>query len=85
LANNLIRQVLYKIPDDMQVDNFLVSYKTDSASVKLLTQTATIDGGDLTSTIKVDDGTSTWHFAGTLDPGDDEIDVSLYADGKNIR
>lgn len=85
LANNLIRQVLYKIPDDMQVDNFLVSYKTDSASVKLLTQTATIDGGDLISTIKVDDGAATWHFTGTLDPGDDEIDVSLYADGKKVE
>ncbi len=85
LANNLIHQVLYKIPDNMQVNNFLISYKADSTSVKLLTQTASIDDGDLTSTIKVDDGASTWHFAGTMDPGDNEIDVSLYADGKKVE
>ncbi|MEO8885468.1 MAG: transglycosylase domain-containing protein [Mucilaginibacter sp.] len=85
LANNLIKQVLYKIPDNMQVNNFLISYKGDTTGVKLLTQKAVIDGGDLTSTIKVDDGAATWHFAGTMYPSDKEIDVKWYADGKKVE
>jgi hypothetical protein len=85
LANNLIKQVLYKIPDDLGVNNFLIRYADDSTQVKLLTQTAVIDGGELTSTIKVDDGAATWHFAGTMQPSDENIDVSLYADGKKVE
>jgi hypothetical protein len=85
LANNLINEVLYKIPDNLDVKNFLVSYTKDTTSLKLLTQEAVIDDGDLTSTIKVNDGEATWHFSGTMYPSDKEIDVKLYADGGKVE
>lgn len=85
LANNLVKQVLYKIPDNLDVKNFLITFKGDSAKVKLLAQTASIKDGELTSTIKVDDGTATWHFAGKMHPSDKDIDVRLYADGKKVE
>ena len=47
LANNLMKQVLYKIPDDLDLKNFLVTFKNDSAGVKLLAQTAVIKDGKL--------------------------------------
>src|ERR1700761_572440 len=65
LSNNLINEVLYKIPDNLGMNNFLLSYTNDSTSFKILTKIAKIDDGDLTSTIKVND-TATWHFAGTM-------------------
>ena len=85
LANNLIKQVLYKIPDDLDLKNFLVTFKNDSSGIKLLAQTAIIKAGKLSSTIKVDDGAATWHFAGKMHPSDKDIDVSLYADGKKVE
>jgi hypothetical protein len=85
LANNLMKQVLYKIPDDLDLKNFLITFTNDSASVKLLAQTALIKDGKLSSTIKVDDGAATWHFAGTMHPSDKDIDVRLYADGKKVE
>jgi hypothetical protein len=85
LANNLMKQVLYKIPDDLDLKNFLVTFKNDSAGVKLLAQTAVIKDGKLSSTIKVDDGAATWHFAGKMHPSDKDIDVRLYADGKKVE
>ncbi|WP_426669779.1 transglycosylase domain-containing protein [Mucilaginibacter sp. McL0603] len=85
LANNLIKQVLYKIPDDLDLKNFLITFKNDSSGIKLLAQTAIIKGGKLSSTIKVDDGVATWHFAGKMHPSDKDIDVSLYADGKKVE
>jgi hypothetical protein len=85
LANNLIKQVLYKIPDNLGMQNFLVQYVKDTTSLKLLTQTATIDGGDLTSTIRVNDGAATWHFTGTMHPSDQDIDVKLYADHSKVE
>ena len=44
-----------------------------------------IKNGKLSSTIKVDDGAATWHFAGKMHPSDKDIDVSLYADGKKVE
>ncbi|MDB5029454.1 transglycosylase domain-containing protein [Mucilaginibacter sp.] len=85
LSNNLIKEVLYKIPDNLGVDNFLISFTNDSTRVKLLTTTAKIDDGDLTSTIKVNDTVATWHFAGTMHPSDKEIDVKLYADKGKVE
>lgn len=85
LSYNLINQVLYKIPDDLSVNNFLVSFKNDSSSFKLLTKTATIKDGELTSTIDINDGAATWHFAGRMHPSDKDIDIKLYADGKKVE
>lgn len=85
VAYKLMNQVLYKIPDNLDVKNFLVTFRDDSASVKLFTPTAQIKNGELMSTIKVDDGASTWHFAGRMHPSDKDIDVHLYADGKKVE
>ncbi|MES2425680.1 MAG: biosynthetic peptidoglycan transglycosylase [Bacteroidota bacterium] len=85
LANNLVKQVLYKIPDNLVVNNFLVSFTNDSTQLKVLTQTAKIDDGDLTSTIKINDTVATWHFAGTMHPSDKQIDIKLYADHGKVE
>ena len=85
LSNNLIKQVLYKIPDNLLVNNFLISFKNDSTQLKLLTQTAKIDDGDLSSTIKLNDTVATWHFSGTMHPSDRHIDVKLYADNGKVE
>jgi len=82
---NLMNQVLYKIPDDLEVSNFLVSFADDSASTRLLTQTARISNGRLSSTIKVDNGEATWHFGGKMLPSDKEFALSLYAEGKKVE
>jgi len=84
LADNLVNEVLYKIPDNLNLSNFLVTYSSDSTKVKMLTQSAIIDGGKLTSTIRLNDSL-TWHFAGTLHPSDKDIDIKLYADGKRVE
>lgn len=85
LANNLINQFLYKIPDDLNVKNFLLTFTKDSTTLKLLTNTATIKNGKLTSTINVNDGMATWHIDGTMHPSDKDIAIRLYADGKKVE
>ncbi|PWK75934.1 transglycosylase [Mucilaginibacter oryzae] len=85
LADNLINQLLYKIPDNLSLNNFTISFKSDSDQVKLQAQTALIKDGQLTSTIKVNDGEATWHFAGKMHPSDKDIDIKLYADNKKVE
>jgi len=86
LASNLLNQVFYKIPDDMEIKNFMMQLNdNDTASVKFLTTTATIDGGELKSTIKVNDTAAVWHINGNLDPSDKQLDIMLFADGKKVE
>ena len=51
LANSLINQLLYKIPDDMDIRRFEIKFKDDSGAVSLFTRSATIDDRDVNSTI----------------------------------
>lgn len=85
LANNLMNEFLYKIPDNLDLKNFLFTFKKDSTTLRLLTTTATIKDGRLTSTIKVNGNESTWHFDGKMHPSDKDIDVKLYAEGKKVE
>jgi hypothetical protein len=85
LANNLINQLLYKIPDEMDIRDFEIKFKDDSGSVSLFTRSATIDGGDVNSTILVNGNESVWHVKGTVDPGDKQLDLKLFADNKKVE
>ncbi|WP_018620543.1 transglycosylase domain-containing protein [Spirosoma luteum] len=85
VAENLIDNILSKIPDDLNVSNLEFRVMDDNDTLSLLTQTALIDNGDVTSTIKLNGNQATWHLTGTADPGDREYDLALYAEGQNGR
>jgi hypothetical protein len=85
LSYKLVNEVLYKIPDNLDVSNFLVSLSTDSSSFKMLTKKAVIENGQLNSTIDINDGVAIWHFAGRMHPSDKDIDIKLYADGRKVE
>ena len=85
LSNNLINQVLYKIPDNLEVSNFLVSFKSDSSNFNVLAQSVIIKNGLLTSTFNLNKGAAIWHVAGRMHPSEKDIAIKLYADGKKIE
>lgn len=86
LAHNLLNELLYKIPDDMVIKNLMMKLNdNDTASLKFLTTTATIDNGDLKSTIVVNDTLATWHVDGLVKPGKKHFDLMLFADGKKVE
>jgi hypothetical protein len=85
LANNLINQLLYKIPDDMDIRDFEIKFRDDSGSVSLFTRSATIDRGDVNSTILINGNESVWHVEGTVDPGDKQLDLKLFAENKKVE
>jgi hypothetical protein len=86
LANNLLNQFYYKIPDNMKVSNLLLKLNdNDTAKLRFLTTSATIDDGDLKSNILVNDGEATWHVNGKLRPGDKQLDIAFFADNKKVE
>ncbi|MES2275356.1 MAG: biosynthetic peptidoglycan transglycosylase [Bacteroidota bacterium] len=83
IADNLVNQILYKIPDNLDMKSFRINYTDDSSRVSLAT-TATIKDGKLASNIKVNNSDTTWHLAGTMHPSNKNIDISLFADKGKI-
>ena len=85
LADNLVDNVLSKIPDDMNVRNLEFRLTDDGRRQRFLTQTAVIDDEQLSSTILVNGNQATWHLAGQVDGSDREASVKLYADGQPLE
>lgn len=86
LAHNLLNQVLYKIPDNMEITDFLLNVNdNDTAKLSFLTTKATIDDGELKSTILVNGNESTWHINGKVRPGKKQLDIMLFADNKKVE
>lgn len=86
LAHDLLNQVLDKIPEDMEMRNLMFTLNdNDTAKLSFLTTTATIDGGDLKSTIIVNNNESTWHVNGVVKPSKQQMDVLFFADNKKVE
>ncbi|RYD71506.1 MAG: penicillin-binding protein, partial [Sphingobacteriales bacterium] len=85
IANNLLNQVLYKIPDDMDMKNMVFRFNDHDTAKLSFATTATIDDGDLKSTINVNEGESTWHVDGLVEPGRKQLSFMAYADGKKLE
>ncbi len=85
LSDNLVNQVLYKIPDNLDLKNFLITFRDDSNQVSVQAQQALIRDGKLTSTININQGAAVWHFAGIMHPSDKDINVKLYADHQKVE
>ncbi len=84
-AHNLMTQFLYKIPDDLNLSNFDISFRDDSNKLNLQIPKAVIERGKLYSTILVNKNYATWHIAGNVNTSDKNIALQLYADGKKVE
>jgi hypothetical protein len=86
IANNLLNQILYKVPDDMEIKNLLFTVNdNDTAKLSFMTTTATIDGGMLQSTILVNSNEATWHVNGEVKAGKKHFDIMVFADNKKVE
>jgi hypothetical protein len=86
LASDLLNEVFYKIPDNMEVKNLLFQLNdNNTSSLKFLTTSAIIDDGKLTSNIVVNDTVANWHINGKLNPGRKRLNVMIFADGKKVE
>lgn len=82
VAENLIDNILSKIPNDLNVKNLSFTGRDNDDTLRLLTTTATIDNEQVQSTILLNGTEATWHITGTADPAGREYDLALYADGQ---
>lgn len=78
IAHDLMNQILYKIPDNMELRNIVFSLNDqDTAGLRFHVNKATIDGGKLNAAIDVNAGEANWLVEGKLRPGRRKLEVSL--------
>ncbi len=85
LADKLLNKALDKIPEDMDVRNFLIKFDQDTTHFTLLTEKATINDGEVKSVIKLNTNQAVWHVTGTAKPGKKQLDLKLFADNKRVE
>ncbi|SEL74678.1 biosynthetic peptidoglycan transglycosylase [Parapedobacter koreensis] len=83
-ANRMLNNILYKIPEDMELRNFLLTYRDDSIQQRISVPKADIDNGNLASAVFLNDSEAAWQVSGKLNPGKRQLYVKIHANGQQI-
>ena len=84
LANRLLNSVFYKIPENLSVNKLELAWIEDGSKVVFEVKDTQIISGEVNATIDVNQKESIWHLKGSVDPGDRQLDLTLFADGKKL-
>jgi hypothetical protein len=85
LANKLFKKILDKIPEEMNVSQFLIKYTNDSTKLSLLTENATIINKVVEAKIKVNGNQAIWHIQGEAIPSKQFLDLKIYAEHQQVE
>ena len=83
-ANRMLNNVLYKIPEDMDLRDFTLTYRDDSTEQRINVPQADIDNGDLTASVFLNDNEAAWQVIGKLNPNKRQLYVKVHANGQRI-
>ncbi len=83
-ANSILNDVLYKIPENMELRNFALTYSDDSIQQHVSVPKADIHRGTLTSTVFLSDNKAAWQVSGKLNPGKRQLYVKVHAQGQQL-
>src|SRR5690606_21780053 len=59
-ANRMLNNVLYKIPENMDLRDFIVTYRDDSIEQQVNVPQVDIDNGNLTASVFLNDNEAAW-------------------------
>lgn len=79
LGYKLLHKTLDKVPDDMDIKNFSISFNSDTTHINFLLPKATIKSGQLKSIIVLNKTEAIWHLDGDLDPSNQQFNIFWYA------
>ena len=83
-TNQMLNKVLYKIPTNMEIRDFSLTYQDDSTEQRIRVPETNVERGSLTSAIFLNDNTAAWQVAGTLNPDKRQLYVKVHANGTRI-
>lgn len=83
-ANRMLNNVLYKIPEDMDLRDFTVTYRDDSTEQRISVPKVDIDNGNLTTAVFLNDNEAAWQVEGKLNPDKRQLYIKAHANGQRI-
>lgn len=83
-ANRMLNNVLYKIPEDMDLRDFILTYRDDSTRQRISIPKADIDNGNLTTSVFLNDNEAAWQVEGKLNPNKRQLYIKAHANGQRI-
>lgn len=84
VANRMLNSVLYKIPTDMELRNFSLTYRDDSIRQQIRIPQADVNRGNLTSAVFLNDNEAAWQVTGKLNPDRRQLYIKVHANGARI-
>jgi len=79
-ADQVINELLYKVPEDMEITNYRLNVVDNDIQFHLLADSIVIEDHRLNSKIIVNDSAATWRAIGELYPSDQRLKLSFFAD-----
>ncbi|WP_262248320.1 transglycosylase domain-containing protein [Parapedobacter soli] len=83
-ANNMLNNILYKIPEDMDLHEFTVTYRDDSIEQRITVPQVVIDDGNLTTAVYLNDNEAAWQVEGKVNPNRRQLHIKAHANGQRI-
>lgn len=77
LIDGVIKQVFFKIPRDMELENFRLSYQDDSVRQQIRLPQAEIDGGVFETSLFLNDHDAQWNLQGRVNPDRQQLRVEV--------
>ena len=83
-ANQMLNNVLYKIPEDMDLRDLIITYQDDSTNQQIKVPQTSIDNGNLSAAVFLNDNEAAWQLSGKLNPDDRQLYIKAHANGHRI-
>ncbi|MBE8722804.1 transglycosylase domain-containing protein [Sphingobacterium pedocola] len=84
-VEKIAKQVFSKVPNDMQIVNFEVSYQDENTLQKIRIPEAAIDGGDFETSMFLNEHDAEWILKGHVDGDAQQLKVAISAKDKNTE
>ncbi|GGH09240.1 penicillin-binding protein [Sphingobacterium alkalisoli] len=84
-VEKIAKQVFSKVPNDMHVVNFEVSYKDEDTSQKIRIPEAIIDNGDFETSMFLNEHDAEWILEGHVDGDAQQLSVAISAKDKDTE
>lgn len=84
-AQKLAKQIFSKVPDNMRMNDFEISYKDSLLSQRVRVPQAIIDNGDFETSLFLNDHDAEWKLKGFVDGDDQRLKVEVSSKDKNVE
>lgn len=85
LIDGVIKQVFFKIPRNMELENFQLSYQDDSVHQRIRLPEAVMDGGDFETSLFLNDHDAQWNLSGRVNPDKQQLRVEVSSEEENVE